>query len=84
MIFPLMDAAGGAAVAGVSVFFLVAIGLVVLASVFWIWMLIDAATSNLPPTEKLIWVLVVLFGHILGAVVYFVAARGGARSRVTQ
>ena len=84
MPFPLMDAAGGAAVAGVSLFFIVVIGLIVLASVFWIWMLVDAATSSLPSTEKLVWVIVILFGHILGALIYFVAGRAGARGRMTQ
>ena len=84
MLFPLMGAAGGAALAGVSLFFIVMIGLIVVTSVFWIWMLIDAATSNLPSTEKLIWVLVILFGHIVGALIYFVAGRTGARGRMTQ
>ena len=37
-----------------------------LATVFWIWMLIDCLTSNLPTTEKLIWAIVIVFTHIVG------------------
>ena len=46
------------------------------ASIFWIWMLIDALMNpRLQGTEKLVWVLVVLFLHLLGAVLYFVIGR---------
>jgi cytochrome c oxidase assembly factor CtaG len=51
--------------------------LFILASVFWIWMLIDAIRNNrLDSTEKLIWVLVIIFLHGLGALLYFLIARG--------
>jgi uncharacterized membrane protein len=53
-------------------FFLIAVG----AFVFWIWMLIDAITNKgLAGTEKIIWVLVVLFLHFLGALIYFFVGR---------
>ena len=49
-----------------------------LLSVFWLWMLIDAITNTaIQGTEKIVWVLVIIFTHILGAVVYFLIARGG-------
>ena len=57
-------------------------GLVLLASAFWVWMLVDALTSTLPSTEKLIWVLVILFTHLLGAILYFAIARGSPRGGV--
>jgi len=54
--------------------FFALIGLV--ATIFWIWMLIDAITSKtLDGTEKIIWVIVVLFLHVLGALLYFFIAR---------
>ncbi len=53
--------------------------LALLASVFWIWMLIDCLTSNMPTNEKLLWGLVILFLHLLGAIIYFVVARKGSR-----
>ena len=48
---------------------------------FWIWMLIHAITNRgLSDGEKIAWVLVVLFLHFLGAVIYFFVGRpkGGA------
>lgn len=66
--------------AGAAGFLVLAV--VVLLSVFWLWMLIDALTSSLPPVEKLIWVLVIFFLHFLGALLYFFLARGGTRGRL--
>lgn len=43
---------------------------------FWIWMLIDAVTRC--PGEnnlKLIWVLVIIFTHVLGAIIYYFVQR---------
>lgn len=40
-------------------------------SIFWIWMLIDAAIHERDTTDKIIWVLIVLFLHFIGAVVYY-------------
>jgi hypothetical protein len=46
------------------------------AFAFWIWMLIHAITNNgLTGTEKIVWVLVVLFLHFLGALIYFFVGR---------
>ena len=43
---------------------------------FWLWMLIHAITNKgLNDTEKLIWVLVVLFLHFIGALIYFFVGR---------
>jgi hypothetical protein len=44
--------------------------------VFWIWMLIHAATNRgLSDGEKIAWVLIVLFLHFLGALIYFIVGR---------
>jgi hypothetical protein len=49
-----------------------------LLSIFWLWMLIDAITNrSIQGTEKIVWVLVILFTHFLGALIYFFVARGG-------
>ena len=51
-------------------------------TIFWLWMLIDAITNTaLTGTEKIIWVLVVLLSHIIGALLYFLLARGGRVNR---
>jgi cytochrome bd-type quinol oxidase subunit 2 len=38
--------------------------------VFWIIMLIDAI-KNAPEKTKLIWVIVIVFTHIIGALIYY-------------
>ena len=44
--------------------------------VFWIWMLIHAVTNNaLGDGEKIAWVLIILFLHFLGALIYFFVGR---------
>jgi hypothetical protein len=43
---------------------------------FWVWMLIDALRNKaLTDNEKLVWVLVIVFLHFLGALIYFFVAR---------
>lgn len=72
---------GGGAAAVFGGLGLIFILLAIVASLFWIWMLIDAITSPLPSTEKLVWVLVIFFLHLLGAILYFAIGRkGGART----
>lgn len=65
----------GASVFGI-LFLLFFIALGVLAFVFWIWMLIDAIQNpGLSSTEKIVWVLVIVFLHFLGALIYFFVGR---------
>ena len=57
-------------------FFLMIAGIAVAASVLWIWMLIDCAANE--PSEgmdKLVWILVILFTHLLGALIYLLVRR---------
>ena len=60
-----------------GLFFILAgavLGLLIFA--FWIWMLIHAITNKgLTDTEKIIWVLVVIFLHFLGALLYFILGK---------
>ena len=45
-------------------------------TVLWIWMLIDCATNE--PSEgsdKIVWILVILFTHVLGALIYLLVRR---------
>jgi hypothetical protein len=56
--------------------FLVAAAFGLACFAFWIWMLIHAITNKgLTNTERIIWVLVVLFLHVLGALIYFFVGR---------
>ena len=42
----------------------------------WIWALVDCATKE-PDTgnTKLIWILIIVFTHIIGAILYFAVRR---------
>ena len=69
----------GRALVGGGVLFLV---IALIASVVWIWALIDCLTSGMPTNEKVLWVLVIFFLHLLGAILYFAIGRKG-RHRTT-
>jgi hypothetical protein len=50
----------------------VVIPIAVASFVFWIWMLISAVQNKgLADGEKVAWVLVLVFIHLLGAILYF-------------
>ena len=54
------------------------------ACVFWIWMLISAIQNQgLNGTEKVIWVLVIIFLHFLGAFLYLLLGRPKRLSQIT-
>ncbi len=45
-------------------------------TILWIWMLIDCAMNE--PSEgndKIVWILVILFTHWIGALIYLLARR---------
>ena len=57
--------------------------LIAVASVFWLWALVDCAVNpRLDSGEKLVWLLIVFFLHLLGALLYAVAGRNSNRIRV--
>jgi membrane-associated phospholipid phosphatase len=53
---------------------LVILLLAVFGTVFWIWMIADCATKEKDP-DRLIWILIIIFTHILGAALYFFVRR---------
>lgn len=64
-------------------FGLIGILLALATSIFWIWMIIDCATStSLDGTQKIVWLLVIFFLHFLGALIYFVAGRRSQRAGI--
>ncbi len=77
-----MVVAGSTAVGILALLGMVIGGCFVLAAfVFWIWMLIDALTNKgLTDTEKLIWVVVIIFVHFIGALIYFFVGRPKGRT----
>ena len=65
-----------AASLGVLFLILVACGLGLLVTGFWIWMLIDCATNE--PSEgndKVVWILVIVLTGWIGALIYLLARR---------
>ena len=55
--------------------------LALLTFAFWIWMLVHAITNNgMTDIEKLIWVIVILFTHFIGAAIYFFVGRPKRRA----
>lgn len=45
--------------------------LFIAGSIFWIWMLIVAATKEPTTGDKILWVLIIIFTHVIGALIYF-------------
>lgn len=74
------NASTGFALGGLLILLLiVVIGLAAFG--FWLWMLIHAMTNKgIKDGEKIAWVLVVFFGSLLGAIIYFFVARPKASS----
>jgi hypothetical protein len=46
-------------------------GLEILGLLFWIWMIYECATREPNSTEKLFWLLLVVFAPVLGSLIYF-------------
>lgn len=54
----------------------VVVPLLLLATVFWVWMLVDCATKEPDQgNDKVVWILVILFTHWVGALIYFLIRR---------
>ena len=45
--------------------------LFLLGTAFWIWMIVDCATHERNSTEKIVWIVIIVFTHLLGALIYF-------------
>ena len=46
-------------------------GLEFLGLLFWIWMIYECATRERNTTEKILWLLLVIFAPLLGSLIYF-------------
>jgi Phospholipase_D-nuclease N-terminal len=67
----LLQQGGGGWVAGFFGVWLVLFILAILASIFWLWMLITALVNEPTPNDKILWFLVIFFLHFIGALIYF-------------
>jgi nitrate reductase gamma subunit len=56
----------------VGAFILAILALVIFTIVFWIRMIIDCAGREFKnPNDKIIWILIIILFHFLGAVIYW-------------
>ena len=75
----------GAEVILILLMFLLALPLALALFAFWIWMLISAIQNRgLGDTEKIVWVLVVVLLHCLGALLYFFVGHPKRNSPLTK
>lgn len=50
---------------------------------FWVWMLVDCATKEPDSgSTKLVWILIIIFTGLVGAVVYYFARRSRRKSEL--
>lgn len=61
------------ALVGLLILFLILLFIaVIIASVaFWIWMIIDCAQRKMKDNDKVVWILIIVFLHWIGATVYY-------------
>ena len=50
---------------------------VIWAIVFWIMMLVHAAKNDIK--DKALWIIIILFGHIVGAIIYYFVVKKNAK-----
>ena len=77
-----MVEAGAGIGIGIAVVLAILVGGLLVLSIFafWIWMLIHAINNRgLTDGEKVAWVLVILFLHLLGALIYLCAGFSKAK-----
>ena len=65
------------AVALLPLLLIACVGLVALAATaFWIWMIVDCATKEPSQgNDKIMWILIIIFTHWIGALIYFFVRR---------
>ena len=69
---PLADVGSAAVFAGMSAVVLTIVVVAIFLSVFWIIELVDAARRQFnDDTTKVIWIVIILFTHVLGSIIYY-------------
>jgi uncharacterized membrane protein len=50
--------------------------LIILAGMaFWIWMLIECVTQEPANNERIVWTIIIVVAHFIGAAIYFFVRR---------
>lgn len=64
------------AMIGLVILWLIGVLISVGSAAFWIWMLIDCLTKESSEgNDKIVWALVIVFTHCLGALIYYIVRR---------
>lgn len=54
-------------------------------TIFWVWMLIDCATKERAEgNDKIIWIIIILLTHLIGALLYFFVRRPQRKRDIGQ
>ena len=57
-------------------FFLLAIAGMIAGTIFWIFMIVECATKEADTgNTKIVWIIIVVFTHIIGALLYYFVRR---------
>ncbi|MEY4488578.1 MAG: hypothetical protein RIQ79_1086 [Verrucomicrobiota bacterium] len=68
---------------GIFMLFMTVVGAGLALLAFWIWMLVDCAQSPENPSEnRVAWILILVFTHWLGALLYFFIVRQPRQARL--
>lgn len=60
----------------VILIWVLALGMIVASTALWIWMLVDCATKESSTgNDKLVWILVIVLTHWIGALIYLLVRR---------
>ena len=58
----------------------VTLALVIILGLFWLWMIVDCLKRNFKKDmDKLVWVIVLLFAHLIGAFLYYFIVKAKRR-----
>lgn len=62
---------------GISLLFLCGVAAIaILGMLFWLWMIVDCATHEPSDSNnKIVWLLIIIFTHLIGAILYYFIRR---------
>jgi len=57
---------------------------VIFLLIFWLWAIIDCLGSKLNTPKKLFWIIIIIFFHFIGALLYFIFAKSMEETMKTR
>ena len=75
----------GSFIFGMVLFALLGISVFIFFFVFWILMIIDCASRNFrKDSDKIVWILVIIFLNLLGASIYYFAVKINEKKKLKK